>query len=386
MRESLRDLLKHPLRHGRQWLERHPALARTMTRTGCLSLQRYALARGVAVGIFVGLTPTVGIQTLLMLGGCLLVRGNFPAAFLASWISNPVTIAPLYLTFRVLGETLFQPLFSPIMDGSDLMEQAALETLYIALGSLPLAIAGAAAGYMLFLGAWMVWARRRHARRRGPGTRSGGAAGAPGWAAARQPSGRRGRSIGSPAPGGATMGGNRATIREGIMWNDLIRRWLDLAFWWLPGQSGSGRERPAARSEPPQQASPQKPEAQQHPGASGGAESGQAPASGSPGPAAAPRAGPEPAAQGGASAAPEPPAAAGERERGGPDDLTRIKGIGAAMQQRLNAHGIRSYADLAAADPEWLLQRLKEDKAVISRARVDEWIAAANERSARGHG
>ena len=169
MRESLRDLFRHPLRHGRRWLERHPGLARLMNRTGCLSLQRYALARGVAVGIFVGLTPTVGVQTLLMLGGCLLLRANFPAAFIASWVSNPLTIAPMYFAFRVLGQTLFQPLFSPFIDGSDLVEKAALETLYVALGSLPVASLGAGLGYLLFLGAWLIWARRRHARRRRSG-------------------------------------------------------------------------------------------------------------------------------------------------------------------------------------------------------------------------
>lgn len=166
MRESLRDLFRHPLRHGRQWLESHPALARTMNRTGCLSLQRFALARGMAVGVFIGLTPTVGIQTLLMLGACLLLRANFPAAFLASWISNPVTVPPLYFAFGVLGEALFQPVITPFLDGSDLVEKAALETVYISLGSLPVASAGAALGYLLFLGVWLFWARRRHARRR----------------------------------------------------------------------------------------------------------------------------------------------------------------------------------------------------------------------------
>lgn len=384
MRESLRDLLKHPLRHGRQWLERHPALARIMTRTGCLSLQRYALARGVAVGIFVGLTPTVGIQTLLMLGGCLLLRGNFPAAFLASWVSNPVTIAPLYFAFGVLGETLFHPLFSPFLDGSNLVERAALETLYIGLGSLPVAIAGAGAGYLLFLGAWMAWARRRYARRRGPGTRSprpeAGAARARNEDRTYPFPVSRSRSVVTDWVSGARdryHRGSRATIREGIMWNDLIRRWLDLAFWWLPGQGGSERERPAERPaerrESPQQASrptptPERPAAD---------------------PAPRPQAEPAPQAGGQPEPKPEPeptpaparPAAAPAQGSSGPDDLTSIKGIGAAMQQRLNAHGIRSFADLAAADADWLLQQLKEDKAVISRARVEEWIRAAAERS-----
>ena len=44
------------------------------------------------------------------------------------------------------------------------------------------------------------------------------------------------------------------------------------------------------------------------------------------------------------------------------DDLTAIRGIGAATQMRLIAAGIRSYAQLAEADPEDVRKALKEQR------------------------
>jgi len=59
------------------WLGRHPVAEALLDRAGCLHPDRHTLARGVAVGVFVGLSPTVGFQTLLMLLGCVALRANF---------------------------------------------------------------------------------------------------------------------------------------------------------------------------------------------------------------------------------------------------------------------------------------------------------------------
>ncbi len=102
------------------------------------------------------------------------------------------------------------------------------------------------------------------------------------------------------------------------MWNNLMRRWLEMATWWLPKHE----------DEPT----------------------------------------PEPA---------KPTSAETSAEASAADDLTDIRGIGPAMQRRLEGLGIRSHADLAAADPETLTERLKADRAVVSRAQVATWIDAA---------
>ncbi|MFB6261770.1 MAG: hypothetical protein ABEJ96_04245, partial [Thiohalorhabdaceae bacterium] len=48
----------------RGWLGDHPLARAILARSGFLGLHRRALARGVAVGLLVGLTPTVGIRAV----------------------------------------------------------------------------------------------------------------------------------------------------------------------------------------------------------------------------------------------------------------------------------------------------------------------------------
>jgi len=69
----------------------------------------FTLARGVGIGIFVGLTPTIPFHSILTVLFSTLLRGNIVAAFVASWfVSNPLTI-PLqyYLAWRI--GSLFVP-------------------------------------------------------------------------------------------------------------------------------------------------------------------------------------------------------------------------------------------------------------------------------------
>ena len=100
---SLRARFRALRRQGHRWLARHPRLQRVLEISGSLRSHPEAIARGVAVGLFVGLTPTVGFQTVLMITACILVAGNFPVAFAVSWVSNPFTVAPLYWGFHSLG-------------------------------------------------------------------------------------------------------------------------------------------------------------------------------------------------------------------------------------------------------------------------------------------
>lgn len=159
-RRSMR--LFEPLRaRAGQWLEAHPRVARGLERTGCLGMSRRVLARGVAVGLFVALTPTFGFQTALMLAGCVAVRASFPAAFVVSWVSNPITVAPLYFAFNAVGDAVFGDPVRAALDLGGLLGEATQETILIALGSLLIAIPAAVAGYGLFLWSWRVLAWRR---------------------------------------------------------------------------------------------------------------------------------------------------------------------------------------------------------------------------------
>jgi len=139
----------------RTWLAAHPRISGLLERGGCLHVDEFALARGIAVGLFVGFTPTVGIQTFMMLAGSLAFRANFIAAFLVSNVSNPFTVAPLYYGFNQLGEWLLAKLPVPAAPAvTTLGEEIAHETLAMVLGSLVVAIPAAALGYFLFLWLW----------------------------------------------------------------------------------------------------------------------------------------------------------------------------------------------------------------------------------------
>jgi len=65
------------------------------------------IAVGIALGVFVGVTPTIPFHTVIIVLLGLLFRQNITAAYLGSWlISNPLTIPLFYLSQYELGRFL----------------------------------------------------------------------------------------------------------------------------------------------------------------------------------------------------------------------------------------------------------------------------------------
>lgn len=62
---------------------------------------RAALA--FAIGVWIAFFPLLGIHTALALGIAFVFRLNRAAIMLGAWISNPWTVAPLYMAGTVLG-------------------------------------------------------------------------------------------------------------------------------------------------------------------------------------------------------------------------------------------------------------------------------------------
>ncbi|MGW8313037.1 MAG: DUF2062 domain-containing protein [Desulfuromonadales bacterium] len=54
------------------------------------------IAKGVALGIFIGMTPTFGFQMVIAIFFAYLLRENRLAAVLGVWITNPVTAPFIY--------------------------------------------------------------------------------------------------------------------------------------------------------------------------------------------------------------------------------------------------------------------------------------------------
>ena len=61
------------------------------------------LARGVAVGVFMTFTPTIGLQMILVVSLAWLLRANKIVGLPFVWITNPFTFVPIYYPMYVIG-------------------------------------------------------------------------------------------------------------------------------------------------------------------------------------------------------------------------------------------------------------------------------------------
>jgi len=66
----------------------------------------HQIAMGAAIGVFIALTPTIGFQMLLVLLATSAVRANKVAGLPMPWITNPVTILPIFSLNYVVGHAL----------------------------------------------------------------------------------------------------------------------------------------------------------------------------------------------------------------------------------------------------------------------------------------
>ncbi|MFC1676730.1 DUF2062 domain-containing protein [Planctomycetota bacterium] len=66
----------------------------------------HRIAMGVAIGLFVGWTPLIGLHTLIVLPLALLVRANKFVAIAFVWVTNVFTAVPIYYFNYLVGRIL----------------------------------------------------------------------------------------------------------------------------------------------------------------------------------------------------------------------------------------------------------------------------------------
>ncbi len=66
-----------------------------------------SIAGGLALGTFIAFTPTVGVQLILAFVAATVFNMNRPAAMIPVWITNPITVAPIYTFCYWLGATVW---------------------------------------------------------------------------------------------------------------------------------------------------------------------------------------------------------------------------------------------------------------------------------------
>jgi len=66
-----------------------------------------SLAVGAAIGVFVGLTPTIPLHTVAIIALTVATRTSFISAYTASWlVCNPFTYVPIYYFSLVIGNAV----------------------------------------------------------------------------------------------------------------------------------------------------------------------------------------------------------------------------------------------------------------------------------------
>jgi uncharacterized protein (DUF2062 family) len=74
------------------------------------------IAGGMALGVFIGITPTIPFHTVAALSLAALLRVSLVTAFIGIQIGNPLTIVPLYVAAYKVGQFLLyrgKPLVFP---------------------------------------------------------------------------------------------------------------------------------------------------------------------------------------------------------------------------------------------------------------------------------
>jgi hypothetical protein len=142
-------------------------------------------ARGVANGVFWGLTPTIGLQTVAMTATWYIARkllgkdSSLLQAFLWVWVNNPLTVVPMYYVFYVTGlwltghgsESTGYAAFGDLLTTGGAPWLTRIMTLMAAVGvpllvgCVPYAILGAVASYA-WAKALVLRRRQRRARAR----------------------------------------------------------------------------------------------------------------------------------------------------------------------------------------------------------------------------
>ena len=101
MRRLLRKLVP-----GAREIRRHASLRRVFGRhpfsPDLWHLNRSSVAWAASVGLFMAWVP-VPFQMILAAGVAIAVRCNLPVAVALVWVSNPVTVAPLFFAAYKLG-------------------------------------------------------------------------------------------------------------------------------------------------------------------------------------------------------------------------------------------------------------------------------------------
>ena len=104
-----------PLKHEKTEMEKRPPLKEQLKsfwhKIKKLQGEPRYIATGMAIGVFIGITPTIPFHTVIAIALAFLFKGSKPAAAIGVWIANPITIPIFYIgSFKVGTLLLNRPI------------------------------------------------------------------------------------------------------------------------------------------------------------------------------------------------------------------------------------------------------------------------------------
>ena len=152
-------------RHFRgSWM--HRTLGERIFNTKLWGLHRNQVALGLALGIFIALTPTMGIQMPMAALTAFILRVNIPIAVAACWITNPLSAPLIYGLQYKLGILIIGITEPQMLSGvTGVMQNMMRHAKPLWAGSLVAGIVGALISYVTVLVSWrkieFLWVKRR---------------------------------------------------------------------------------------------------------------------------------------------------------------------------------------------------------------------------------
>lgn len=153
IKKTFHSYLPHPKHVKDGWA--HRFFGSTLFQKGLWSFKGEALARGLALGLFVAFTPTIGFQMLIVCALILVFPGNLPIALAACWVTNVFTAPPIYFVEYKLGLwmlELFRAAPAEMLEDYPKFSRVYGMAGAMWLGSLVVGLAVGAAGYFFTLG------------------------------------------------------------------------------------------------------------------------------------------------------------------------------------------------------------------------------------------
>lgn len=141
----------HTLKNKAHWLQKYH-IRDFIERAKTLQGDPHYVAMGMAIGVFVSITPTIPFHTIIAVALAFILKGSKPAAAIGVWFCNPITIPFFYFSsYRagifILGKSI--PFDAKYESIQELMKLGWDVTIAMIIGGLILGIIPGIAAYFI---------------------------------------------------------------------------------------------------------------------------------------------------------------------------------------------------------------------------------------------